>query len=124
LGCQSGVVREIDRRLAAECDHAQAARLMTAAYILTGLRIHRDNLGSIYDGVKVMHESSAYELIMEEGAIKEAQNLLLRQGKHRIEPPGDDTISALKAIKDLDRLHRMADAVFNASSWQELLATP
>jgi len=41
-------VREIDRRLAAECNHAQAARLMTAAYILTGLRIHRDTLGSIY----------------------------------------------------------------------------
>ena len=60
------VVREIDRRLGNECDHAQASRLMTAAYILTGLRIRPDQLGSIYDGVKIMHESSAYQLILEE----------------------------------------------------------
>jgi hypothetical protein len=31
-----GVVREIDRRLIQECEHAQAVRLMTAAFILTG----------------------------------------------------------------------------------------
>jgi hypothetical protein len=119
-----GVVREIDRRLAAECDHAQAARLMTAAYILTGLRIHRDDLGSIYDGVKVMHESSAYELILEEGAIKTAHRFLLLQGKKRLGPPDEATLSALKAIKDLDRLDRLADAVLSVSTWQELLATP
>jgi hypothetical protein len=119
-----GVVREIDRRLAEECDHAQAARLMTAAYILTGLRIPRDRLGSIYDGVKVMHESSAYELILEEGAIKEAQRILLRQGQQRLGPPSEDTVSALKATQDLDRLDRLVDAVLSVASWQELLATP
>ncbi len=48
------VVREIDRRLAEECDHAQAARVMTAAFFLTGLRIPSDRLGSICDGVKVL----------------------------------------------------------------------
>lgn len=71
-----------------------------------------------------MHESSAYELILEEGAIREAQGLLLRMGKQRWGPPGDDAVSALKAIQDLDRLHRLADAVFTATSWQDLLATP
>ncbi len=117
------VVREIDRRLAEECDHAQSARLMTAAFIITGLRIHRDQLASIFDGVKVMHESSAYELILEEGAIKEAQGLLMRLGKQRLGAPDNDTVSALKAINDLDRLHRLADVVLTSSSWQELLAT-
>jgi hypothetical protein len=119
-----GIVREIDRRLAGECEPAQAARLMTAAYILTGLRIHRDNLGSIYDGVRIMHESSAYELIMEEGALKTAHRLLLLLGQRRFGSPGDETVSALKAIKDLDRLERLTVAVLNASSWQELLTTP
>lgn len=119
-----GVVREIDRRLGEECNPAQAARLMTAAYILTGLRIHRDNLGSIYDGVKVMHESSAYELILEEGAIKISHQTLLRQGQKRFGPADQETVSAVKAVQDLDRLGRLLDAVLNASSWQELLATP
>jgi hypothetical protein len=97
---------------------------MTAAYILAGLRIHRDNLGSIYDGVKVMHESSAYELILEEGALKTAHRFLLLQGKERLGPPDEGTRSALKAIKDLDRLDRLAASVLSVSSWQELLATP
>ena len=35
------VVREIDRRLIQECEHSQAVRLMTAAFILTGLRSKR-----------------------------------------------------------------------------------
>ena len=43
-----GVVREIDRRLLTECAHAQAVRLMTAAFVLTGLRIPRENLAPIY----------------------------------------------------------------------------
>lgn len=119
-----GVVREIDRRLAAECEAGQAARLMTAAYILTGLRIQRDNLGPIYDGVKVMHESSAYELILEEGAIKASHRHLLRQGQRRFGAADEKTVEALKAIQDLDRLDRLIDAVLNVSSWQELLATP
>ncbi len=34
-----GVVREIEKRLAKECQYAQAARLMTAAFVLTGLRV-------------------------------------------------------------------------------------
>lgn len=118
------VVREIDRRLAGECDHAQAARLMTAAFILTGLRVQRDLLDTIYDGVRVMHDSSAFELILEEGAIKEAQRILLRQGQKRLGPASEEVAASLKKVKDLDRLDRLADAILSATSWQELLATP
>lgn len=49
------LVREIDRRLIQETDHAHAVRLMTAAYILTGLRVQKEDLASIYDGVRIMH---------------------------------------------------------------------
>ena len=71
-----------------------------------------------------MHESSAYELILEEGAIKAAHRMLLLQGKQRFGPPGDDTVAALKAINDLDRLDRLTVGVLDAPSWQDLLATP
>jgi hypothetical protein len=118
------VVREIDRRLAAECEHAQAARLMTAAYILTGLRVRKENMGTIYDGVRIMHESSAFELIEEEGMIKGQQKLLLRQGRKRFGVPDEASINVIHAIKDLDRLERLGDALMDVASWQELLATP
>jgi hypothetical protein len=118
------VVREIDRRLAEECTHAKAARLMTAAFILTGLRVQRDMLNSIYDGVHVMHDSSALELILEEGAVKEAKRLLLRIGQKRLGPASEEMRASLQAINDLDRLDRLADAVLSAASWSELLATP
>jgi hypothetical protein len=41
------VVREIDRRLATEADHAQAVRLMTASFILTGLRVPKEEEAAI-----------------------------------------------------------------------------
>ena len=118
------VVREIDRRLLGETDHAQAVRLMTAAFILTGLRVRREDLASIYDGVRVMHESTAYDMILDEGRVEGEIRLLLRQGRKRFGPPDPPTESALKAIKDLERLERMGEAVLTVNSWQELLATP
>jgi hypothetical protein len=60
------VVREIDRRLIQECEHAQAVRLMTASFILTGLRVKKESLATIYEEVRVMHESTAYDQAMEE----------------------------------------------------------
>jgi hypothetical protein len=71
-----------------------------------------------------MHESSAYELILEEGGIREAQQILLLQGNERLGRADDGVVSALKKIQDLDRLNRLAAAVLHASTWQELLATP
>jgi hypothetical protein len=37
---------------------------------------------------------------------------LLRQGRKRLGPPDDATVAALKAIKDMHRLERLAEAVF------------
>lgn len=118
-------VHEIDRRLAAECEHAKAVRLMTAAYVLTGLRVRRENLGPLFDGVRVMHqESVAWDYYLEEGEINGAHRLLLRLGQRRFGQPDEATIAALKEIREIDHLDRLFDAVLDAFSWQELLATP
>jgi predicted transposase YdaD len=129
------VVREIDRRLAEEADHAHAVRLMTAAFILTGLRVPKETLADIYDGVRIMHESTAYDVILEEGRaegrlegrlegeIRNSHRLLLRQGQKRFGPPDPATESALKSVQDVERLERMAEALLSVSSWQELLLT-
>ncbi len=133
------IVREIDRRLAQEVEHAQAVRLMTAAFILTGMRVAKEDLASIYNGVRIMHESTAYDMAIEEGLekglvkgreegrlegkIHQSQLLLLKLGNKRFGPPDSAAESALTAIQDLDRLERLAEAVLTVSSWPELLAT-
>jgi hypothetical protein len=118
------VVGQIYRRLQAEAEHAEAARLMTAAFVLTGLRVPRESLDEIYRGVGLMEDSSAYLLILEKGEIKGKVSSIVRLGRKRFGPPDAATEAALKATKDLDRLDRLTDAVLTVTSWRELLATP
>lgn len=119
------VVREIDRRLALAADHAQAVRLMTAAFILTGLRVGKETLSSIYDGVTIMHETSAYDAMVEEGIFKGILKAriaaLLKLGRQRFGDPNRMTEAALTAIEDSDRLERMLDVILNVKSWKALL---
>jgi hypothetical protein len=84
----------------------------------------RQNLPDLFRGVKVMHDSSAFEFYEEKGRLEAAHRILIRWGCHRFGPPEAATEAALRAIRDLDRLERMVDAVLTARSWQEFLATP
>jgi hypothetical protein len=96
---------------------------MTATFVLTGLRAGRQALADIFRGVRVMHESSAFELYEEKGRVDECHRTLPRLGRNRFGPPDPATESALRAIQDIDRLERMVDAVLTAPSWEALLAT-
>ena len=75
-----------------------------------------------------MKESVTYQAIVEEGKIEgkiEArQEDLLRLGRRRFGSPSKAAQSALNQITDLDRLDRFIDRLLDASSWEELLATP
>jgi predicted transposase YdaD len=122
------VIRRMDERLQHEVPPQQAALLLNTAYILTGLRVPRPVLGQLFQGVRAMRESSAYQAILDEGRQEGRQEgmlrLLLRQGRQKFGSPSDAIMATLTAITDLDRLERMGDQVFNVSSWDELLATP
>jgi hypothetical protein len=117
------VVREIERRLTQEATHAEAVRLMTAAYILTGLRVKKNDLAAIYRGVGLMSESTAFDEAIEEGEIKGLVKLLIRQGSRKFGSPGPAMEAELQSVRSLARIERMADAIERAKSWQELLAT-
>jgi hypothetical protein len=100
-------------------------RVMTAAFILTGMRVDRSALASIYAGVRLMHQSSAYDVFMDEGRVDQAHKTLLRQGTKRLGGPAPVAIETeLRAITDIDRLDRLSDAMLTAKTWAELLATP
>ena len=105
---------------------------MTAAYILTGFRIKKKgDLASIYRGIGLMQESTAYDEILEEGisqgiiqGITQGQGwTLLRLGRKRFGPADAFIEAELAAIKDLDCLERLVDAILTAESWPELRAT-
>jgi hypothetical protein len=71
-----------------------------------------------------MHESDTYQAVLEEGGIRYLKRLLLRLGGKRLGPPSEETKLVLEGIQDLNRLERMADRIFDITSWQQLLDTP
>jgi predicted transposase YdaD len=120
----AGVIRRMDGRLQREAPPQQAALLLNAAYILTGLRVSRPILDQLYQGVRTMRESSAYQAILEEGAIGEAQKMILRQGRQKFGLPSDAIVAVIKGVTSLERLERLFDRILTVSTWDELLATP
>ncbi len=134
------VVQQMAARLAAEVPPAQANKLMTAAYVLAGLRLRGPMLQEVFRGVQTMIESSAFQVFeekglqkgqeqglrrgLEQGRLEESQRLLLRQARQRFGSVDAAGESALRAITDLERLERLADAVLTAQTWDEFIATP
>lgn len=96
---------------------------MTAAVILTGLCVKKSDLASIYQGVGLMQESTAFDEYVE-SELRSHIAILLRQGRNKFGPPRATTAAELSEITDLDRLGRMVDAILTVTSWDELLATP
>jgi hypothetical protein len=71
-----------------------------------------------------VHESSTYQAILDEGAVRALQRTLLRQARPKLGEPDEATRQALVSITDLDRLDRILDRWREVSTWQELLQTP
>lgn len=134
------VIHRVDQRLVSEAPYARAVQLMTAAFVLTGMRADPATLEDIFRGVRVMIESSAFELFeqrgwkkglqeglkegLQEGQVEEARRLLLRWGGKRFGEADDSVKNAIVAMNDLDRLERMLDVVSTLSSWEAVLAVP
>jgi hypothetical protein len=119
----AAVAQQIAQRLEKEANPARVKKLLTDAYLLTGLRVRRPVAKRIFQGVRAMQESDTYLAIIDEGREKQAKAVLLRLGTKRF-GPADDTVQArLNAITDLERLDRQIDRLQEASSWQDLLDT-
>lgn len=59
-----------------------------------------------------------------EGRSEEARSLIMRMGKKKWGRVDTQTKTSLAAIMDVERLERLADRLFDASSWADLLETP
>jgi predicted transposase YdaD len=118
------VIRRMDERIEREATPSEAKDLRTAALILTGLRHPQETLRTVFQGVRGMKESSAYQMILEEGRGEEARRILLRQGRRRFGEPDPAVVVRIEAMMDLDQLDALIDRLLDVSSWEELLSNP
>lgn len=119
-----GVIHQMVNRMFAEAPQDQARRLLTAAYVLTGMRVDRAVARQLFQGVRAVRESDTYMEILEEGAAARNQKMLLLQGRKRFGEPDEATKVTIESITDLDRLERLTLSILDARDWAELLETP
>jgi hypothetical protein len=120
----AAVAGRVVERLTSEAPPGRVEKLLTDAFLLTGLRVERDVARRIFRGVQAMHESDTYLAILEEGEEKGIRAVILLQGEDRFGPPDESVKTSLNGITDLNRLKRMARQAPKAASWQEILDTP
>jgi hypothetical protein len=118
------VAQRMAQRVTSEAAPERAKKLLTDAYLLTGLRIRRDAAARIFRGIRVMHESDTYLAIIDEGQEKCARDDILIFGEERFGPPTESVRAQLNAVTDLPRLKRMVRRAAKAADWHEILDTP
>ncbi len=74
--------------------------------------------------IRAVEESTTYQYILEQGAIKEARRMLLEMGATKFGAPARKVRSAIKELEDISRLRRIALRLITAGSWDDALATP
>jgi hypothetical protein len=120
-----GVIQRMADRINRE-PRPRAAKLWTAAYLLMGLRYTDELTFSLLEGVQVMHESTTYRRIINDGRLEEARRLILRQGTKRFHEPDAEAVAALEAIRDIDRLEAIGERILDPDirDWEDLLRAP
>jgi len=116
------VVDRVLERVQHEAAPEQVRQLLTAAYILTGLRATPEIALGLFQGVRAMRESSTYQAILDEGRIEGKQTTLLRQGRRRFGEPDEATQQRLLAINSVERLDALCERLLEVGTWQDLLA--
>jgi hypothetical protein len=118
------IAQRLADRLTKEAPPDRVRKLLTNAYLLTGLRLRRDAAARIFRGVRAMHESDTYLAILDEGREKYARKAVLMVGEERFGTPPEVVKSQLEKIADLERLDRMLRHALKAATWDEILETP
>lgn len=115
------VIERMKDRLRRQGRQPQAKDLWTATYILLGMRYDRALAKHLLRGVMTMEESTTYQAILEEGAVRELRKTLLRQGHKRFQTTPASVKTAIEAISDLEQLEKLSVRLLDAASWEELL---
>jgi hypothetical protein len=125
------VLQRIDERLGREATQPEAARLMSSAFLLAGLRFEEETLVQLFFGVrtmnlldsKILKDSSSYRLLERLIRVEEARSILIGLATDRFGEPTEPQKALLDGITDHDRLVRLCKKVGSLSTWDELLAS-
>jgi predicted transposase YdaD len=124
----AGVIQGIIERLEQEAPPEKVRRLLTAAFVLAGLRVPRLIARQLFQGVRAMRESDTYQAILDEGRdegrIDEVKRMILRLGQKRFGAPGENVTATLATLTDLERLEFLLEHLGDVGSWDEFLALP
>jgi hypothetical protein len=123
------VLTAVAQRLRDEAAPEVIKTLWLATTILTALRYQRDQIRGLIEGIATMilgirgiEESWVYQDILAEGELKEARKILLTWGRKKLGQPDEQVLARIAALSDLEYLNLLLDRLFDASSWEELLA--
>lgn len=124
----AAVVQRLVNRLTSEAQPERAAKLLTAALLLTGLRVSRNVALKIFRGVHMLEESDTYLMILEQGEERgeerATRRAILLVGEERLGAADEPVRDQIEKISDATRLVRMLRMAAKAVNWQEILDTP
>ncbi|MGH7194848.1 MAG: hypothetical protein ACREJM_15130 [Candidatus Saccharimonadales bacterium] len=83
----ASVAQRVVERLIREAPPDQAKKLLTDAFLLTGLRVKRAEAAKIFQGVHIMQESDTYLMILDEGIEKGIREVIFVLGQERLVRP-------------------------------------
>jgi hypothetical protein len=128
--------RVVDQLRRSDVPGKLADEVLGSTYVLCGLRYGPDQVAALYGSLSMLLEdSSTYQQILNkgvaqgvaqgvvQGAVEAAQRMLLIQGQMRFGHAPEETATALQRITDRPRLERIAGRIFDATGWDDLLAT-
>jgi predicted transposase YdaD len=117
------VLDRLDERFYGESPTPTAVNeLWAATLLLMGVRYDREVIIGLSQRVRRMRESVTYQIIIEEGQVRQARRSILDLGTDKFGPPDATTEQAISGLEDIDTLERLLRGVLHTSSWQELLA--
>src|SRR4029078_9361784 len=103
----TGVAQRLIDRLEKEAEPRQKKLLLTAAFVLSGLRIKRTQALQVFAGVRAMRESDTFMAILDEGREIEARRVIRLLASDTLGEPDEPTITRLEGITDIERLERI-----------------
>lgn len=130
-GLQATVERVVARP-EAETPPGVAGKMVEAAFILMGLRYTVEVIRGVVERSALVRDSGILKdnnfvkyLLAEgeeRGVARGIRESIVRFGQDALGPAGPETVRALEAIADIDRLRTLADRLRKVSTWDELLA--
>jgi predicted transposase YdaD len=117
----------------ADVDSKLARELFGSTFVLCGLRYEPERIAEMYRRISMttLEDSTTYQWILKQGEAKgvaqgrsqEARQLVSKLANKKFGTFADGD-AVLHRIDDAARLERMAERIFDAKDWDDLLSTP